>query len=186
MLRPFQVRSEIKELAGLVAGLKPSCVLEIGTAAGGTLFLFSRLASPDARIISVDLPRGRFGGGYYSWRIPLYRSFPDPGQRLSLLRADSHSQATFERVGGQLGGRKLDFLFIDGDHTYEGAKRDFEMYSGLVRKGGVVAFHDIVEHPVGEGCGVHRFWREIKAQFPHRELIEDKEQKWAGIGVLFF
>lgn len=186
MLRPFQVRSEIGELAGLVADLKPSTVLEIGTAAGGTLFLFSRLAAPDACIISVDLPMGMFGGGYYLWRIPLYRSFRDHGQRLSLLRVDSHSRDTFERIVKLLDGRKLDFLFIDGDHTYEGAKRDFEMYSRLVGKGGAVAFHDIVEHPADTGCGVHRFWREIKTGFPHRELIADKGQKWAGIGVIFF
>lgn len=185
MLRPFQVRSEICELAGLVAAMKPSAILEIGTAAGGTLFLFSRLAAPDARIISVDLPWGKFGGGYYFWRIPLYRSFRGQSQRLNLLRADSHSQGTFERVDKLLDGRKLDFLFIDGDHTYEGVKRDFQMYSGLVKKGGAVAFHDIVEHPADESCGVHRFWREIKTGFPHRELIGDKDQKWAGIGVIF-
>jgi len=37
-----------------------------------------------------------------------------------------------------LAGRQVDFLFIDGDHSYEGVKKDFEMYSSLVRKGGVV------------------------------------------------
>jgi len=46
-----------------------------------------------------------------------------------------------------LNGEPLDFLFIDGDHTYEGVKRDFEMYSPLVRNGGIIAFHDIVKHP---------------------------------------
>jgi hypothetical protein len=30
----------------------------------------------------------------------------------------------------------VDFLFIDGDHTYEGVKKDFEMYSPLVRREG--------------------------------------------------
>jgi predicted O-methyltransferase YrrM len=43
--------------------------------------------------------------------------------------------------------KRLDFLFIDGDHTYEGVKQDFEMYTPLVRKGGLVAMHDIVPPP---------------------------------------
>ena len=43
---------------------KPRFLLEIGTARGGTLFLFTRVSSSDALIISVDLPGGLFGGGY--------------------------------------------------------------------------------------------------------------------------
>ena len=34
---------------------------------------------------------------------------------------------------------EIDFLFIDADHTYEGAKHDFETYGPLVRKGGIIA-----------------------------------------------
>jgi len=43
--------------------------------------------------------------------------------------------------------KRGDFLFIDGDHTYEGVEGDFEMYSPLVRRGGIIAFHDIVPGP---------------------------------------
>jgi predicted O-methyltransferase YrrM len=48
------------------------------------------------------------------------------------------------KIEGILKGRKVDFLFIDADHSYEGVKKDFEMYSPLVRKGGIIAFHDII------------------------------------------
>lgn len=37
----------------------------------------------------------------------------------------------------------LDFLFIDGDHNYEGVKKDWDLYSTLLNKGALVAFHDI-------------------------------------------
>ena len=133
-------------------------ILEIGTAGGGTLFWFTRVAKPDATIISVDLPGGRFGGGYPRWKIPLFRSFVRVGQEIHLIRADSHDPKTFETVKEILGDRKVDFLFIDGDHTYEGVKRDFEMYSPLVREGGIIAFHDIVPHPPQTGYEVSRFW----------------------------
>lgn len=134
LIKPMQIRSEISELLKIVDRIKPKVILEIGTANGGTLFLLSRVVSKDATIISIDLPRGRFGGGYSKWRSLLYKSFALPNQKIHLLRLDSHKKETFEQVEAILGGRKLDFLFIDGDHTYEGVKRDFEMYSKLIER----------------------------------------------------
>lgn len=37
----------------------------------------------------------------------------------------------------------LDLLFIDGDHSYEGAKADWDAYRKFLRKGSIVVFHDI-------------------------------------------
>lgn len=77
-------------------------------------------------------------------------------------------------------------MFIDGDRTYQGVKQDFQMYSPIVKKGGIVAFHDIVKHDPTSGCEVNKFWNEIKPSFKHLEIIENQDQKWAGIGVLYF
>jgi hypothetical protein len=80
-IKPHQVREEIVKLLELVAGLRPRVVLEIGTARGGTLFLFTRAADPEAKLISIDLPGGPFGGGYPRWKVPLYKSSPRGGKR---------------------------------------------------------------------------------------------------------
>ncbi|HTD39435.1 MAG TPA: class I SAM-dependent methyltransferase [Mucilaginibacter sp.] len=37
---------------------------------------------------------------------------------------------------------KTDFLFIDGDHSYEGVSKDWHLYSTLLKKNSIVAFHD--------------------------------------------
>lgn len=37
---------------------------------------------------------------------------------------------------------QIDFLFIDGDHNYEGVKQDWDLYSKLLLPGSIVAFHD--------------------------------------------
>jgi len=37
---------------------------------------------------------------------------------------------------------QIDFLFIDGDHSYEGVKTDFELYSKLLSDKGIIAIHD--------------------------------------------
>jgi cephalosporin hydroxylase len=184
-IKPAQVKYEIAKLLEIVAELKPKVVLEIGTAGGGTLFLFTRVADPEAKIISLDLPGGPFGGGYPRWKIPLYKSFSKEGQKIYLIRRNSHDPQTLREVKGILGDEKVDFLFIDGDHTYDGVKMDFEMYSPLVKKGGIIAFHDIVHGSPKNVGGVPRFWAEIKHKYRCVELVNDWSQNGYGIGVIF-
>lgn len=181
----IQVRNELAALGEILAKLRPERALEIGTAHGGTLLFLTRLASPTATIVSVDLPGGRFGGGYSEERQRSYQRLARRRQRLHLFRGDSHSNEMLERARAALAGGKLDYLFIDGDHTYDGVKKDFELYAPLVRKGGIVAFHDIAEHAPEVGCEVARFWDEVRSQYRHREIVDDREQGWAGIGVLY-
>lgn len=183
-IAPIQIIEEIVGLLKLVENAKPLTVLEIGTARGGTLFLFTRVAHDDALIVSVDMPHGDFGGGYPDYMAPILESFARQGQSIHLVEGDSHEDETLKEVTKLLNGRGVDFLFIDGDHKYEGVKRDFEMYSPLVSKGGMVAFHDIVPGPAIHVGGVPRFWDEIKAGRAHKEFIRDVSQGGFGIGVL--
>jgi cephalosporin hydroxylase len=185
LIQPWQYPEELRSLARLVAERRPRAVLEIGTADGGTLFAHARLAAPDALVLSVDLPEGPFGGGYPAWRTPLYEAFARPGQRLELLRADSHAPATAERIEELLGGRRVEYAFIDGDHTYDGVRRDFELCRRFAADDAVVAFHDIAVHPSETGCEVHKFWREVKERYRHEEFVRDADQDCYGIGVLY-
>ena len=182
----MQIRSEFSSLLEAFRRLGPKTILEIGTAKGGTLFAFTALAGEGADIISVDLPAGRFGGGgfWLSARWRMYEDFSNPNQRLSLIRADSHSPAALAEVKQILDGKPVDFLFIDGDHSYEGVKRDYEMYSPLVRPGGMIAFHDITGSSPELVGGVPVFWRELKAGREVVEFIDSPNQNGFGIGVL--
>ncbi len=182
--RAAQVPGELATLGTAIQALCPKRALEIGTAHGGTLFFLCRLACPEATIISVDLPRGRLSGYGPVLRL-LFEQFPTRAQRLFLLQGDSHSLDMRDQVKEVLAGQELDYLFIDADHTYEGVRSDFEMYNPLVRKGGLIAFHDIVEGPQESVGGVPLFWNEIKVGCRSIEIIEDHRQGWGGIGVLF-
>ncbi len=184
-ISPLQIKEETKGLLTILGRLMVKNILEIGTALGGTLFLFSKIGADHGKIISIDLPGGRFGAGYPEWRMSFYKSFAHKNQKIYLLRVDSHDISTVRKVKDILGGEELDFLFIDGDHAYEGVRKDFETYGRLVRKGGVIALHDIAPHPPETGCEVHKFWREIKNRYMHVEIVKDWNQGWAGIGVLF-
>jgi cephalosporin hydroxylase len=180
---PSQILGEICGLLQLLAERSPKDLLEIGTSEGGTLYLLTRVADPAASLVSIDL------------HLPdpeLLASFARRRQRITPIEGDSTAPATRQRAGEQFPSG-VDFLFIDGDHSYEGVKKDFELYSPLVRPGGLIAFHDIVDDNEtrygvitgGWAGGVPRFWREVKPQFQHVEFVRDYEQDGYGIGVLF-
>ncbi len=180
-----QVKREIGTLLSMLRKRNVKSMMEIGTRNGGTLFLFSWTLPSDAKIISLDLPSEQsIKRGYDRFKTSRLASFIQTGQQLTLLRGDSHNPSSLSKAKSALKGEKIDFLFIDGDHTYEGVKKDFEMYSPLVRKGGLVAFHDICGHDLGVS-EVDRYWSEIKNRYPHTEIIENPNQKWAGIGLLY-
>jgi predicted O-methyltransferase YrrM len=183
-IAPVQNNNEIRRLLDMLIEVQPKRCLEIGTARGGTLYLISRTVHPEAKIISVDLPGGRWGHGYCHWQAPLYKSFARERQELTLIRGDSHEPATFRKVAEHLNSDCLDLLFIDGDHTYEGVKRDFQMYSELVADNGLIVLHDIVPNPDDKDVGVPRFWDEIKAGYEHEEMVDSWDQGHYGIGVI--
>jgi predicted O-methyltransferase YrrM len=193
---PWQIEEEYRALARVVAERRPRTILEIGTADGGTLFAHARLAAEDALIISIDLPEGPFGGGYPHWRIPFYESFARPHQRLKLIRGDSHAAETAERLEKILDGRTVDYAFIDGDHTYDGVRQDFNLCRRLAAADGVIALHDIAEHPNSQytsteaaahhaDWAVHDFWCEISPLHDTDEFIADRGQEGYGIGVIY-
>jgi predicted O-methyltransferase YrrM len=186
----MQKKGELRPFISLLRKQTLRTVVELGTYRGGTLWLWCQLAEPDARIFSIDLPGGEFGGGYDDAQAQRIRSFARADQEIVLIRADSHLATTRDELITALGGRSVDFLFIDADHTYEGVKQDYEMYAPLVRRGGVVAFHDILPHTAEERCKVDVFWEELKREgFDEFEEFVDRDtpsggRVWGGIGAL--
>jgi predicted O-methyltransferase YrrM len=179
---PKQNLYEIERLYQLVCSLKAKNILEIGTGRGGTLYLWIQAADEKAKIMSIDLPGGDFGGGYPRCRIPFYQSFGRAEQRIYLLLGDSHSSQAKDRVLQFFGKQQIDFLFIDGDHTYQGVRNDYELYGSLVRSGGIIALHDILPRQDDPKNEVFRLWNLLKRRF---ETIEFLAPEGAGrrIGI---
>ncbi|MFZ4594999.1 MAG: class I SAM-dependent methyltransferase [Verrucomicrobiaceae bacterium] len=180
----WQVKSEFTGMVQWAMEQKPTNILEIGTAKGATLLSWCRVATH--KVVSVDLPGGIHGGGYPAIKQGLYQHFvaDRPGVSLCCIQDDSQAEATRQKAEDFLQGDKLDLLFIDGDHTYAGVKRDFELWSPLVRPGGHVLFHDILPHKDLPDCEVDKLWSELKQRFTWREFVENPEQGWAGIGAV--
>lgn len=180
-----QKRSEISALLKRLNALNPVYLCEIGAFNGGTLFLFSQIAAPNATLISLDV-------NYPIYKKRVLKKFARHGQHIHCVEGDSHSTTTVAQIKKVLRGNQLDFLFIDGDHSYEGVKTDFDLYSPLVRKGGLIAFHDIVyDHGRSKGIEtdydsgeVPSFWKKIRSQYPSNEYINNPDQSGYGIGVI--
>lgn len=69
----------------------------------------------------------------------------------------------------------IDILHIDGDHSYESVKRDFELWEPFVISGGAIMFHDIYSNPNSVG----KFFNELEG---HK--VTDNAQG-PGLGVWF-
>lgn len=185
----FDLRQNMHELVGLSRLLeerKPKTVCEIGTHRGGTLFVWCQIADPRAHIFSIDLPAALFGRSHDERAEQFFQCFVREGQTLHCLRANSRRPDTREHLTKRLNGRKLDFLFIDGDHRYEAVKSDYLAYSPLVAKGGLIAFHDIVRRDDRPKSGVWRLWGELRQNDSSAVEFVDTQsgQQKLGIGVL--
>jgi predicted O-methyltransferase YrrM len=180
-----QKATELAQLIGLLRRRKLSAVLEIGSERGGTFFVWTRIAEPDALLISLDWPAAAVQRLASEDEL---RAMGRERQQIDVVRADSQADTTRARIQEILGSRGLDLLFIDGDHSYQGVRRDFELYSPLVRPGGVVVLHDIVRHRPETGSEVDRFWRELRGGYRWREFVDPDGDSgwgpWGGIGVL--
>lgn len=176
-IHTLQKRSEIISLAKAVAALKPRVILEIGTARGGTLLIWSSIASE--RVITCDLV-------HRDAQRSLFEALPPAGShcRVTLLTGDSHTADFKQRVARELNGQQADFLFIDGDHTEAGVARDYEDYKEFVRPGGIIAFHDIIENQPLPDNQVYHFWKKLKAGQKVEEFIDNRTQCGFGIGIV--
>ncbi|MEM3607094.1 MAG: class I SAM-dependent methyltransferase, partial [Candidatus Bathyarchaeia archaeon] len=155
-----QDKEEFFELIKIAKKNNVKKILEIGTYKGGTALLFSKLLNAEVTSIDIQIP-------FLRRRILEYIS----KGKIKTIVGNSHLKETLEKIKEN----HYDMLFIDGDHSLEGVKKDYEMYSPLVKDNGIIAFHDITSDE-----GVKKFWRTLSSK--GLEIISKENP--LGIGVL--
>ena len=189
---PFYAQQKRTELAWLLEFLAPrklKNILEIGVMKGGTIKAWTEIATKDADIIGIDLPGGEYGGGHTEDEAELIENLAKYNQTITLFEADSHDPETRNLIQRFA---PFDFIFIDGDHTFEGVVKDFQWYAPLVKRGGLVAFHDILEYKkTTVPIQVYLYWEKLRTQFPLEKIHEfidldypSDHGQWGGIGVI--
>jgi predicted O-methyltransferase YrrM len=184
-----QYEPEFERLLQEYIALNVTSGLEIGSYFGYSLHHWLYYSSKEATIVSIDLPISDFCGKQdprvpiqeyaiaNEWKLWTKRN----KNKLYLIQSASQLETTKQEAIKLNQEKPFDFVFIDGDHRYEAVKKDFEMYSSMVRPGGMVALHDI---GYAEEGGVHSYWDSIKNDFKHLELrLHPKNEK--GIGIVY-
>lgn len=144
---------------------------EIGVWHGVTTSRLRRAMAPDGVLLAIDpFPPGRFR--FSSQRVIARRTVRGvPRGRVVWLRLTG-ARAAAAPEARSLGG--IEFLFIDGDHTYDGLRGDWEAWSPLIVPGGCVALHDsrsTPERPIDDAGSVI-YTAEVIRRDPRFELAE--------------
>lgn len=167
----FQVQQHREELDFILSKASGKTnYMEIGVYGGGTFNQVSKVTSGKHIVLDIEAKPERD------------EKLKQSVKNFHSVVGDSHKYETLEQVEKILDGELLEVLFIDGDHTAEGVKRDFEMYKHLVAEGGVILFHDIIssEFHRKHNCFVDVFWS--AAPEPKDKLCVSKE--WGGVGCI--
>ena len=192
-----QKKYELKMIQEFLKNFKTQKILEVGTFRGGTAMLWAHMVEPfNGKVYCCDLcfDWGAFNGfGYFGKDNKVYpRQVYDDSpysKFITEIQGNSHDPLYIDNVFKTVG--MVDMLFIDGDHSYEGVKQDFENFYPLVKMGGYILFHDIVgsDFHRANGCVVDEFWNEIKDVYQTWEFIDQNEytgmpSKSMGIGII--
>lgn len=166
-------------LYGLARALKPSVAVEIGSARGKSACFVGRALKENGsgKLFAID-PHSRT-----DWNDE------ESVDTLEIMRANIHALKLERHVeiirdtSVNAAARwmlPIDMIFIDGDHSYEGVKRDWELFSPFVRQFGVVVFHDTMwdlkpDSPYSrKDMGVPAFVEELRAAgYPVTTLDRD-------------
>ena len=177
-IKCIQSMVELSVVAALAKALRARRVLEIGTADGGWCCALASVLEPGALFVAVDAVE----------RKTQLRSADYVHGNGSILRrvyGYSHTPATVARVKTVLDGRSVDLLHIDGNHAEKGVRLDWDLYSPLVRPGGLIVLHDCQFRPKREGIGVEPFWNELKYRYPSLTVIGEMHNNiQTGTGIV--
>jgi cephalosporin hydroxylase len=171
LLKKFPASQNPEELSFLTKELlkiTTQVIFEVGIHQGYSLAIWKELC-PQADVIGID--------------NDLHALDKKATKDCIIIDDSSHLSSALGALERHLQGRKIDFLFIDGDHTEPGVKMDYNRFAPYVRDGGLIAFHDVTlkDNP---GVQVYKFWDELKIK-DGIKFEEITGKNGTGTGIIY-
>ncbi|TVQ86597.1 MAG: hypothetical protein EA393_11955 [Bacteroidetes bacterium] len=147
----------------LVETMKPSVIVELGTYSGNSYFAFCQAVKNLqllTRCYAVDTWQGDIHVGNYSNDV--YETVKQINEK-EFSGFSQLMQMQFDDAIHNFSDGSIDILHIDGTHTYDAVKNDFNRWLPKVKQGGVILLHDTLVRK--KDFGVWKFLKEIKKQY---------------------
>ena len=162
-----------------IRNLKPHTIVELGTHKGTSFFSMCQAVKDgklNTKLYAVDTWKGDEQAGFYGESIfaevNTIKNKYYSKQNIFLLRS------LFDDAVTQFKNNSIDILHIDGLHTYEAVRHDFDNWFNKVRKNGIIIFHDTNEKQ--DDFGVYKLWEKLKKEYKTLEFFHSH-----GLGILF-
>ena len=151
-----------------IANIKPALVVELGTHYGSSFFAFLQAVedgfSPDTQLYGVDAWSPVPGNDWTTkeYEIDIYKIFLNT---LAAYDVKAYPiKKSFDQALIDFESKSIDLLHIDGTHTYEAVRHDYESWLPKLKDNAVVFFHDISKTSYLHKDSAPKFWEELKSQ----------------------
>lgn len=163
---------------GLVGLLRPRRFVELGSHHGLSFFAANQAMQAldlEAEAIAIDTWQGDPQAGLYSEQV-----FADFTHLLRTRHPDRgyYIRGLFDDAVACFAAGSIDLLHIDGLHTYDAVRNDFETWLPKMSDRGVIMMHDTTVYE--RDFGVWQFWREVSARYPALNLLHGH-----GLGIVY-
>jgi lipopolysaccharide biosynthesis protein len=149
----------------IVEVLKPKTLVELGVQTATSYFSFCQAVSRlniDTLCYGVDSWKGDEHAGFYGEDI--FGKVTNYNTK-EFYRFSTLIKSTFDEAKEYFIDKSIDLLHIDGFHTYEAVKHDFEQWLPKLSNKSFVFFHDINVRE--RNFGVFKLWEELKSEYEH-------------------
>jgi hypothetical protein len=161
----------------LVREQKPRLFVELGVHNGFSYFVGCQSIQEcrlNSKAFAVDHWLGDSQAGFFDDGV--FQGVKTLNQKYSSF--STLLKMSFDEALDQFENSSIDLLHIDGFHSYESAKKDFESWLPKMSSGAIILLHDI--HVRRDTFGVYLFWKELKKNYRTIEFVGSH-----GLGVVF-